>query len=87
VYGLTLGEGNERWSCATRSVVNSAPLIAGDVLYFGSLDRTLYALQKYNGTELWKFTMPGRIKVSPVIWNNTMLVTSEDKFIIALRPE
>jgi len=83
---LDARSGQELWSFSAKSVINSAPLVAGPFLYLGALDRTLYCLDSGTGKEIWRFAAEGRIKVSPVLWGDILLVTSEDKYITALRP-
>jgi len=55
------------------------------LLYVGSMDRTLYALRSETGEKLWQYDAPGRIRVSPVIWGDLLLLTVEDKLLIALK--
>jgi outer membrane protein assembly factor BamB len=47
--------GKLRWKFATGDVVHSSPAIAGGVVYFGSFDSWLYALDAATGTLKWKF--------------------------------
>ncbi len=83
---LDIRSGKELWNFSARSVINSAPLVAGSLLYAGALDRTLYCLDSETGKEVWRFTAEGRIKVPPVLWGDILLVTSEDKYVTAMRP-
>jgi outer membrane protein assembly factor BamB len=48
-------------------MVYSRPVIAGDVLYFGSGDYYLYALDVKTGKELWKFKA-GNMACYPTVW-------------------
>jgi outer membrane protein assembly factor BamB len=67
--------------------VSSAPLIAGEVLYVGSMDHTLYARRLQTGEKIWGYEVEGRIRVSPVIWGDVLLLSYEDRYITALRPD
>lgn len=87
LVALSRDSGGMNWKFHAKSSFSCAPLISGDVLYAGSLDRTLYALEAGTGTKLWEFEVEGRIRVSPVIWGDVLLLTYEDKFITAMRPE
>ena len=87
LYCLDDRTGTERWNFRTKSVINSAPLVTDDQVVFGSLDHTLYVLNGKTGSKIWEFQAVGRIKVSPVLWGDILLVTSEDKYVTALRPE
>lgn len=75
-----------RWSFRAKSVINSAAVVSGDKIYFGSLDRNIYALNARTGELLWKHEMEGRIKTSPVIWGRYLLVPSEDRNLYAFGP-
>src|SRR5438477_2343956 len=45
----------ELWKVATGESVEGAPAIADGVVYVGSLDSHLYALNLKDGSEKWKF--------------------------------
>ncbi len=85
VYALDQ-KGRLNWKFSTKAILNAAPLVTDGVLFAGSMDRVLYALDVLTGKELWRYTAEGRIRVSPVLWGNVLLVTSEDKYITMLRP-
>ena len=87
VLAISLASGKKVWSFSARSVVSSAPLIAGEVLYVGSLDHTLYALRLQTGEKLWEYEVEGRVRVTPVIWGDVLLLTYEDKYITAMKPD
>ena len=44
-----------KWKFKTGSSVDSYPAVVDDVVYFGSLDNHLYAVDIKNGEELIKF--------------------------------
>jgi len=56
-----------RWQFHTKGQVLSSPAIAGDKLYFGSSDHSLYALDLATGALKWKFKSDGRITSSPAV--------------------
>jgi len=85
VYALDHG-GRLKWKFSTKAILNATPLVTDGVLFAGSMDRVLYALDVLTGREIWRYTAEGRIRVSPVLWGNILLVTSEDKYITMLRP-
>ena len=60
-------------------------LIRGNsVVYVGSDDYNLYALNAGTGTLRWKFTAGGNIRSSPVFVNNTVYFGSFDKYLYAV---
>jgi outer membrane protein assembly factor BamB len=70
-----------RWTFQTQGVgVKSSPAIANGILYVGSTDDTLYALNATDGTQIWKFkiTQPGDATVgSPAVANGIVYVDSQ----------
>ncbi|MBI2619004.1 MAG: PQQ-binding-like beta-propeller repeat protein [Ignavibacteriales bacterium] len=85
VYAID-SSGDLKWKFPTKAILNSAPLVSGDFLFVGSMDRVLYTLDRSSGKEVWRFQSEGRIRVSPVAWGDFLLVTSEDKFVTMLGP-
>ena len=43
------------------------PVVSGEVVYFGSLDGHLIAINRAVGQEAWKLKLPGTIWESPVV--------------------
>jgi eukaryotic-like serine/threonine-protein kinase len=56
-----------KWQFHTKGQVLSSPAIAGDKIYFGSTDHSLYALDLATGALKWKFKSDGRITSSPAV--------------------
>lgn len=79
---FTPGAGNHttnvRWRFRTEEEVRSTPTLAGGVLYVGSYDNNLYALDAASGRLWWKFATEGGICGKAAIWRNLVIVGSED---------
>lgn len=75
--------GAEVWKYdSTQYGVWSAPVIANGVLYFGSLDHFLYALDPATGTFKGKIDLGGAIGATPLVVDTTLYVgTFENKFL------
>src|ERR1700683_1097865 len=56
----------------------SAPTIDGHIIYFGSGDGNVYALNAEKGTLYWKFTTSGIVHATPVIDRNKLFIGSFD---------
>ena len=67
-----------KWQFHTMGQVLSSPAIAGDKLYFGSSDHSLYALDLSTGALKWKFKSDGRITSSPAVSANVVYFGSFD---------
>ena len=61
----------------------SSPVLAGDILYFGSDDGHLYALDKQTGKLLWKFYFGCPIKGSPIVSGNALYLSDYDGNLFA----
>jgi outer membrane protein assembly factor BamB len=59
--------------------------VANGVLYVGSHDGNIYALDASTGTELWSFTTGGFVNESPAISDGTVYVGSYDTHMYAFR--
>ncbi len=62
----------------------STPIIESDKLYFGSYDKNLYCISKYDGSLLWKFTTGGPVSSSPFLYDSKIFFGSDDTFIYCI---
>ncbi len=67
-----------RWSYQTGGRVLSSPVVADGVLYAGSNDHFLHALDVETGAERWKFATGGRVTGSPAVDGATVYFLSVD---------
>ncbi|MBX9581935.1 MAG: PQQ-binding-like beta-propeller repeat protein, partial [Gemmataceae bacterium] len=67
----------ERWAFKTGDAVEGAPAVAGGVVYAGSADKHLYALDLKTGQQRWK-TKLGPIKGSPGVRGDKVYVGDLD---------
>lgn len=73
-----------KWKFHTGGPVVSSAAVARSVLYIGSADHNLYALDTANGTLKWKFEAQSRINSSPAVADNTVYFGSFDGNFYAL---
>jgi outer membrane protein assembly factor BamB len=64
--------------------VISSPSLADGVVYVGSDDKNLYAVEAKTGTEKWRFSTGGPVRSSPAIVNGTVYFGSYDGFFYAV---
>ena len=67
----------------TGNLVVSSPAAANGVVYVGSLDQKLYALDASNGHVLWTATTGERIYSSPAVADGMVFVGSHDHNLYA----
>jgi glucose dehydrogenase len=69
---------------ALGSQVDSSPAVANGVVYVGSDDGDLYALNASTGAILWSYTTGGPVTSSPAVVNGVVYVGSSDRNVYAL---
>jgi eukaryotic-like serine/threonine-protein kinase len=67
-----------KWAFKTNGWVLSSPALAGGLVYFGSDDTNLYALDVTTGAEKWKFSTGGPVRSSPAVVAGTVYFGSYD---------
>ncbi len=72
------------WTFQTKGRVYSSPVIAGDLLFFGSGDSTFYAVNKNSGALKWKFKTQGAVHSDPLVNNNFVYFGSQDGNLYSL---
>lgn len=89
-YGLDESSGNQVWATqigsefSTPRDVSTQAVSASGVLYVGSQDTNLYALNALTGAVLWKTPTGGGIDSSPAIANGVVYFASFDNKIYAV---
>jgi outer membrane protein assembly factor BamB len=73
-----------RWTFTTGDKIWSTPVIQAGVVYFGSHDHNIYALDVNSGEELWRFTTGGAVAGRPLLFNGLVIAGSFDKNLYAL---
>ncbi len=73
-----------KWQFHTAGQVFSSPAISNGVLYVGSSDHFLYALDLSSGTQKWKFKTESRITSSPAVAQGLVYVASYDGNLYAV---
>lgn len=72
------------WKFRTGGRVISSPLVVGDVVYVGSTDGSLYAVNRVDGTQRWKFETRGPIASSPAFHDGLVIIASLDGLVYAV---
>ncbi|MDD1687544.1 PQQ-binding-like beta-propeller repeat protein [Methanoregula sp.] len=86
VYGNGGNEpGNsELWHFATGGFIYSSPTVADGIVYAGSDDKNLYAIDAVTGKEKWRFATGDWVDSSPAVANGIVYVGSNDKNLYAI---
>jgi outer membrane protein assembly factor BamB len=73
-----------KWQFHTSGPVISSPAVADGMVYIGSTDGALYALDRDRGTLRWKFATHGRVVSSPAVGGGVVYINSYDGNLYAL---
>jgi len=85
VAGHVSSNGNLKWTYPTGSYVATAPAIANWVVYVGSFDGNVYALNATTGVKLWIFHTGGVADMdSPAVINGVVYVGGSNGKVYAI---
>lgn len=73
-----------KWKFQTRRGVVSSPAVVAGVVYVGSNDHSLYALDAESGALKWRFRTGGRVASSPAVLNGVIYFGSYDGYFYAV---
>jgi outer membrane protein assembly factor BamB len=76
--------GNLKWAYKTNGKVFSSPIVHEGIVYIGSEDGYLYAIEEQTGKTHWKFKTGGAVHSSPAIFENTVYIGSFDGYYYAI---
>lgn len=81
--GIDTPVANLVWSFACEEEVRSSPVVNGNMVFVGSYDNNLYALDAKNGQFIWKAPTNGGVVGQPCIADQLVIVGSEDGSVYA----
>ncbi len=81
------GVPDARWQVGTGATTPSSPMVVDGVVYVGTYDRTLLALDAATGTERWRFTTDGAIGGSPAVADGVVYVGDEARVLYAVHAD
>lgn len=72
------------WEFKTKGKIFSSPIVSEGIVYIGSENGNLYALDEKTGKQIWVYKTKGGIPSSPTIYKNTVYFGSFDGNYYAL---
>lgn len=75
------------WTFQTEGEVWSSPTVVDGVVYFGSDDSKLYALDAVSGEKQWEFSAGDMIRSHPAIVDGVVYFSSDDGYLYAVDAE
>lgn len=82
--GSDLPQGTLKWTFSTGDAIHSSPAVVDGVVYVGSRDYHIYALDAATGEKLWSFKAGSWVDSSPVVVNGVVYCGSNDGELYAL---
>jgi eukaryotic-like serine/threonine-protein kinase len=79
-----LPQGKIQWTFATNGAIQSSPAIADGLVYFGSRNVKIYALNATSGIEQWEYQTGSWVEPSPTIIDGIVYFGSNDSNMYAL---
>jgi outer membrane protein assembly factor BamB len=79
--------GEKDWIFQTDGTFVAPPLVMGNVVLIGGMDRVLYVLERATGAVIWKQALKGRIKSVPVVHKGMVFVLSEPNLMYVFKSE
>ncbi len=73
--------GNQKWRFKAKRALTSSPVHANGIIYVGSVDTILYALDAKSGYIIWRFRMSKASISTPFITDNYLFTGSVDSHI------
>jgi outer membrane protein assembly factor BamB len=70
--------GNLKWKFRSNGKIFSSPAISNGIVYIGSEDHNLYAIDQKTGKQVWKYTTDGPVHSSPAVYNSMVFFGSFD---------
>ena len=75
IYGIKLDDQSVAWKVKTGDEINSSPVLDDKgILYCGSRDKNLYAIDAKTGEQKWSTALQGPILAIPAVHKNLVLV-------------
>lgn len=62
------------WEFETVGTIYDGAAVAGDTVFVGSTDGTLYAVDVNDGTERWRFPVRGQVRTTPAVTGDLVFV-------------
>ncbi|WP_131770692.1 PQQ-binding-like beta-propeller repeat protein [Candidatus Protofrankia californiensis] len=84
LLGSSGSDGPRPWVFTTGEEVYSSPAVEAGVVYIGSNDRHLYAIDAVTGLERWRYQTGDAVTSSPAVADGTVYVGCNDTYLHAV---
>ena len=84
VAGSVQSNGQLKWSYSTGGAVRSSPVVVDGVVYVGSDDGSVHAVDAATGKKIWSYPTGGSVDSSPAVFDGIVYVGSNDGNLYAI---
>jgi eukaryotic-like serine/threonine-protein kinase len=84
ISATNVGQLTQKWTFTSGGPIGSSPAVVAGVVYFGSEDDKVYALNATTGALIWSVPTGGAVLQSPAVVNGVVYVGSADHMLYAL---
>lgn len=72
------------WKFKTNGGIKSSPAVVDDLVFIGSSDKKVYAIDVKNGQQVWAYQTTDAVEAAPCVIEGTVFIGSSDGFLYAL---
>jgi outer membrane protein assembly factor BamB len=75
---------NYKWSYQTGGPVTGSPIVVNGIMYVGSYDQNLYALNAYTGSLIWKYDIGYKVLSTPTVVDGRLYTGADNGHVLCL---
>lgn len=83
--GVTTTGVTPKWIFTTGAAITSSPVVVNNVLYIGSDDKKIYALNANSGALIWSYTTGDVVRSSATVTGDSLFIGSNDGYLYCLK--
>ena len=72
------------WKFKTKGQIKSSPVIDDNIVFIGSSDANIYAIDLKDGNQVWSYQTDDAVEATPCVIEGSVFVGSSDGFLYAL---
>jgi outer membrane protein assembly factor BamB len=77
LHAVALSNKSDKWTFEAVGTLRSSPILFNDLIYIGSEDKRIYAIDKYTGVLEWSLKLDDVVATSPSVSSNTLVIGTE----------
>lgn len=77
VSAYDVKSGARRWVYPVNNWLLGNPVVVGGIVYFGSFDQNVYALNASDGSKVWIYKTKGQIRDTPLVSNGVVYIDQQ----------